>query len=266
MISAVIAVLVLIITGYFAGSLGLAALSSLVLVLGMVEYLDIGFLPGHTLPGSIRVVFVGCCVFLFLALSFLSLNEGFTVFGLVTVGYLSAILWTLHRNTPILLIRSLFFSSLVGFLYTGILPAFAIRTLLAANGIKWFVLLLAIVFAGDTAAYFAGLKFGKQKLMPEVSPKKTVAGAIGGLGGSALAACLLGYWFFGLPTLALIVPGSLFAGFFAQSGDLFESLLKRTCGVKDSGKIMPGHGGVLDRLDGIYFAAPVIYLISRWAT
>lgn len=194
-VSAVIAVVALIFTGYFAGALGLAALSSIVLLLGMVEYLDIGFLPGHSLPGNLRVIYVGCSVFLFLALSFLGLNEGFTAFGLATVIYLSAVLWVLNRSTPILLIRSLFFSSLVGFVYTAILPSFAIRTLLGGNGIKWFVLLLAVVFAGDTAAYFAGLKFGKQKLMPEVSPKKTVAGAVGGLAGSVLSAGILGAWF-----------------------------------------------------------------------
>ena len=152
----------------------------------------------------------------------------------------------------------------MGFIYTALLPSFAIRTLFLPNGIEWFILLLVVVFAGDTAAYFAGLKYGKKKLMPEVSPKKTVAGSIGGLGGSIVGAAIFGTWFFGAQSLISLLPAAALAGFLAQSGDLFESLLKRTCGVKDSGRIMPGHGGILDRLDGIYFAAPVFYLLARW--
>jgi len=163
-----------------------------------------------------------------------------------------------------MIIRSLFFSSLVGFIYTAILPAYAVRTLLLPHGIKWFVLMLTVVFAGDIFAYFSGLKFGNKKLIAEISPKKTIAGSIGGLAGSIVGAGLLGWWFFGPQSLVTLLPSAVLVGFLAQCGDFFESLLKRTCGVKDSGKIMPGHGGVLDRLDGVYFAAPVFYLLAHW--
>jgi phosphatidate cytidylyltransferase len=262
--SAAAAIIVLIATGYFAGQLGLAGLAALLLIFGVAEYTDLGFLAGFSLPGALRVLFVVSCGLVILTFAFMSLEDAFATLGAISVVFCSAVLWTLRGRTPLLLLRNLIFSSMTGLVYAAVLPSFAIRTLLAPNGIKWFVLLLAIVFAGDTAAYFAGLKFGKTKLMPEVSPHKTVAGAVGGLAGSVLIATALGWWFFGANSLVMLVPGSAVAGFLAQSGDLFESLLKRTAGVKDSGRIMPGHGGVLDRLDGVYFAAPIVYLLSMW--
>lgn len=262
--SAAAAIIVLIATGYFAGQLGLAGLAALLLIFGAVEYTDLGFLPGFSLPGALRALFVVSCGLIILTFAFMSLEDGFAALGGISVIFCSALLWTLRGQQPLLLLRNLAFSSLTGFVYAAVLPSFAIRTLLAPNGMKWFVLLLAVVFAGDTAAYFAGLKFGKTKLMPEVSPHKTVAGAIGGLAGSVVAAGALGFWFFGAKSLVVLIPGSAVAGLLAQSGDLFESLLKRTAGVKDSGRIMPGHGGVLDRLDGVYFAAPIVYLFSTW--
>ena len=118
--------------------------------------------------------------------------------------------------------------------------------------------LLIVVFAGDTGAYFAGRSFGKHKLYELISPKKTMEGAVGGLiasiVGGLLAQRLL------LPQLT-VVQGLLFGatgGIVGQIGDLAESLFKRATGTKDSGGLLPGHGGILDRLDGVLFAAPVV--------
>ncbi|HAN32086.1 MAG TPA: phosphatidate cytidylyltransferase [Myxococcales bacterium] len=119
--------------------------------------------------------------------------------------------------------------------------------------------LFAIVFAGDTAAYFAGRFFGKTKLYPLVSPKKTVEGTVGGLIGSMLAAAACSHWLLGSAELSSWVIVALLCGAIAQVGDLVESLFKRASGTKDSGSLLPGHGGMLDRLDGVLFAAPAFW-------
>jgi phosphatidate cytidylyltransferase len=121
------------------------------------------------------------------------------------------------------------------------------------------VLALCCAWGSDTAAYFAGKSIGGPKLYPVVSPNKTWSGAIGGLVMTMLAAVLAHYTF--LPTLPL-VPGVLVAGLAGaagQMGDLAESVLKRSAGVKDSGGILPGHGGILDRIDALVFSALVVF-------
>ena len=132
------------------------------------------------------------------------------------------------------------------------------------NGVTWIFLLGATVFSGDTGAYYAGTYFGKNPLAPAVSPKKTIEGALGGLSSTVCAGSLITFFF--LPNLSwsVAIPMFLAIGFFAQAGDLFESILKRTSGIKDSGVILPGHGGVLDRIDGVLFAAPVVYFFQTY--
>jgi phosphatidate cytidylyltransferase len=122
-----------------------------------------------------------------------------------------------------------------------------------ASPLVW---ILATVWAGDTAGLFVGKAFGKRLLAPQVSPNKTLAGAYGNLGACLLVGGLLAPAF-GLSPLAGLV-GGLGAGVFGQLGDLFESWLKRGFGKKDSGAWLPGHGGLLDRIDSLLFAAPAM--------
>jgi phosphatidate cytidylyltransferase len=116
-----------------------------------------------------------------------------------------------------------------------------------------------MAFAGDTAAYYVGRRLGRHKLYPEVSPGKTVEGTIGLVVGS-VAGCLLfrHYFFQALPMGHAIVLG-LAGSVLGQLGDLCESVLKRAAGVKDSGTLFPGHGGILDRLDCLIFITPFVY-------
>ena len=120
--------------------------------------------------------------------------------------------------------------------------------------------LFGIIWAGDSAAYYTGRALGRHKLAPHISPKKTVEGAIGGLAASVIAGILMGQWLLGesIGMLAIVSFSCAIAG---QVGDLAESALKRSAGVKDSSAILPGHGGMLDRLDSLLFAAPVFYLL-----
>ncbi|HWI40154.1 MAG TPA: phosphatidate cytidylyltransferase, partial [Verrucomicrobiae bacterium] len=126
-------------------------------------------------------------------------------------------------------------------------------------GIRWIFFLLLLIMAGDTAAYYVGSSLGKNRLYPEVSPKKSVEGAIGGLAGSVAAAFIAGWTFLPGISVSECVLLPLVLGPLGQLGDLFESLLKRSFGVKDSGGIIPGHGGILDRLDSLLFSAPVLF-------
>ena len=126
-----------------------------------------------------------------------------------------------------------------------------------SNGHWWLLTALAVVWAADTGAYFAGRKFGMLKLAPRVSPNKTVEGLIGGAFAGVGFSLLAGATTAQLPWVAVV---SLAAVLFSVVGDLFESLLKRHAGVKDSGHLIPGHGGILDRIDGVLAALPVFAL------
>lgn len=139
-----------------------------------------------------------------------------------------------------------------------------LRRDLGSAGPGFVVVTIMFAWLGDTGGYFGGRFFGKHKLYPAVSPKKTVEGAIGGLMGSVLGAVLAGVWF--LPSLPLAhgVPLALVAGALGQAGDLGESLIKRSTGVKDSGAIVPGHGGILDRVDALIVTSSVTFLYVIW--
>ncbi len=137
----------------------------------------------------------------------------------------------------------------------------------APRGLAWLLIVVLATWLGDTFAYLLGRSRGRHPLLPRVSPKKTVEGSIGGLAGSALAGGI-GSAVFGLGVSAWVGAGvGLGLGLVGQLGDLSESLLKRQVGVKDSGALIPGHGGVLDRIDALLFALavgwPLVDVIDR---
>jgi phosphatidate cytidylyltransferase len=153
--------------------------------------------------------------------------------------------------------------SLFGVLYLVFTPLYLTRIQASTDGMRWTIVFFLIVWAGDTAAYFVGKKYGKRKLYPTISPKKTLEGAGGGLLAGVFVAMIFKLAVFrGMPWAStLVVP--IFVGVFAQIGDLCESFLKRAYGKKDSGSVLPGHGGFLDRFDGIVFSLPVMYACIR---
>jgi phosphatidate cytidylyltransferase len=130
------------------------------------------------------------------------------------------------------------------------------------NGAQWTLFILALSFAADTGAFFAGRRFGRVHLAPRVSPNKTWEGVMGGML-LALAAAVCGVAWFGLAPLSFL-PLCLAAAAFSVVGDLTESLLKRHVHIKDSGRLFPGHGGVLDRIDSVTAATPVMTLGLIW--
>lgn len=159
-------------------------------------------------------------------------------------------------------------SSVVGIIYGGLLLTFVALLGREAGdaGWMWIILTLALVWSSDTGAYFAGRAFGKRKLYPAVSPNKSVEGSIGGLlstiafafGFDALFSHFFAHSWTELSALQILIL-AIPANILGQTGDLAESLIKRAHQVKDSGTIIYGHGGILDRIDALFFAAPWVY-------
>jgi phosphatidate cytidylyltransferase len=154
--------------------------------------------------------------------------------------------------------------ALAGFLYVALLGQYFVALRWLDDGRAWVYLAAFTTFATDTGAYAVGRLLGRHKLAPRISPGKTVEGGLGGLVAGALAAValnrLLGLDHADAAMLAL-GAGAAVAG---QLGDLAESLIKRVAGVKDMGALLPGHGGILDRLDSLLFVVPLIYAAARW--
>lgn len=186
------------------------------------------------------------------------------------VSFLSVIapaLYFLFRFGDIATVARRFTAMVAGIVYAGLLfMALAALKRDAGGGTEgghWVVLVLAIAWLGDTGAYFAGRFLGDAKLYPAVSPKKTWAGAWGGLAGSVGAAIVMKLFFLEqlgwVDTILIAAPGAALG----QMGDLAESLIKRSTGVKDSGSLLPGHGGILDRVDAVLFMAPYVLVYMQ---
>ncbi len=154
--------------------------------------------------------------------------------------------------------------ALGGVLYVGWLGAHLVLLRESDNGRDWVFLAVLSTFANDTAAYFAGRLAGRRPLSPRISPGKTVEGAVGGFAGALSAVLLLNYFLGIRMGAALALPLALLLPLAAQLGDLAESTLKRAMGVKDAGALLPGHGGLLDRLDSVLLTTVVVYYYLLW--
>ena len=149
--------------------------------------------------------------------------------------------------------------SILGALYIGIGFFYFIET--RAAGTEFVIFALLIVWTTDSGAYFTGKKFGKKKLWPEISPNKTIEGFIGGIATAIIFASVY-QWLSPISSSYLIlIIVTIIASIFGQVGDLVESALKRQYKVKDSGNILPGHGGILDRFDSLLFVLPLLHFL-----
>lgn len=152
--------------------------------------------------------------------------------------------------------------TVLGVLYAGLMPSFLISTRLMAHGREYLLVAVGAVWACDIAAYFIGRWLGRHKLAPDISPHKTIEGAVAGVIATvaATAAGAAAGWLSWPQAIAL---GAL-VGVLAQVGDLVASMLKREVGIKDYGTAIPGHGGILDRFDGLFFTAPFVFFLLNY--
>ncbi len=180
------------------------------------------------------------------------------------IAFLAAALHFLVRLKDIATVAHDLAMTITAFVYIPFTLAHLILLRQLPNGRSWLFLIMLIVMTNDTAAYYVGSAIGRRRLYPQVSPNKSIEGALGGLTASLLGALLAKFTFFSSLGYGDAVLAALLIGLAGQAGDLFESLLKRSFGVKDSGTVFPGHGGVLDRLDSIIFAAPVTYYVTLY--
>jgi phosphatidate cytidylyltransferase len=213
-----------------------------------------GFLRARA--SSVRLLYV-VAVAALLPLSWIAtatLEGKATVLAVAVLWWVAALLWIVfapRRAAP-------WSAALAGML--ALVPAWVALSRLRLDvprGGEWMLFILILVWVADIAAFFVGRRFGRMRLAPEVSPGKTWEGALGGAAVSTLVA-IAGSGWFGITPL-VFVPLCLVAVAFSIVGDLTESLLKRFAGMKDSGTLFPGHGGVMDRIDSVTGAAPVLF-------
>ena len=250
----------LLVLGIAYASHGLfAGLVFVVCALALHEFYHMAQPDGGRLESSLAVVAgVCCCAGLVYA------KTGPAVLISIVAPLMFLALVSLFRFRTIQSASTELAFGMLGILYVPVLLSHAIFLRELPAGRAWIFLVLLVVMASDTMAYFVGMKLGKHRLYEAVSPNKTIEGALGGLAGAVLGAALSKLWFFQTLQLVDVVVLGVLVGVFSQLGDLVESLLKRSFGVKDSGNMIPGHGGLLDRLDSLLFAFPVAFYYAIW--
>ena len=246
------------------GGLPLFIITMLIIYFATKEYVIIlrhkGFYP------SIKVILFADVFFATLAY----LNKFNMLSFAVTISSIVAFIWVLFKGRQPYIANVA--TTILGFIYSGLFPLYLIfirdigthpqymymiKMPAEHEGLGYLVLLFFCVLFTDTGCYYFGMKFGKNKLAPVISPNKTIEGSIGGAVCALIGGFIIAY-FIKLPWYHTIIA-ALLVTTFAQIGDLCESLLKRDAGVKDSGNLLPGHGGFLDRTDSYVFTIPVIY-------
>ena len=248
-LSALVGIPVILLSVWYGG-LSLSAVLLIVVTIGVIEMCRLWeglnirvWIPGAIIGGFLYVVAAYSANGLMFELAlFLSL--------IVSIVYLIAA----YPSFSLTDLAATVFTPL----YTGWLLAYLVHLRQLPNGFWWVLLVLVCTWSTDTFAYFVGVNLGRHKLAPVVSPNKSVEGSLGGVAGSVVAAIIMGLVKHQLPVWHFIVIG-LLVGVIGQAGDLLESAFKRMAGIKDSGKLIPGHGGVLDRFDSLYLTAPVLY-------
>jgi phosphatidate cytidylyltransferase len=265
-----------------AGGAALAALLAIASAIGAWEYFRIARASGQT---PMEDVGIACAGIIPLVVHARFLGIQIPVIPIAAVAFVAILGLAIWRRGVEGRPLGATATTIVGAVYTGGMLSFGyglryhpyafadaeIGSVRVASGALLLMLPLLVTWASDIGGYVVGRSMGRRKLIPSVSPGKTVEGSIGGLAASVLVAWAFGdfvlggaaqlgfKWFpWGIIAFGVAVSAA------AQIGDLFESLIKREAGVKDSSRILPGHGGILDRLDSLFFVLPVSYLFIHW--
>jgi len=213
------------------------------------------------LIGGRRVLTLGLCLLPVLA-------AGSDRVDLVLAGVIASLLaagvLALQGYTVLADVFRYFSATILASVYVSLCMAHVVFIRFLADGPFWLTLLVAVVAGSDTGAYYAGRAYGQRKLFPQISPKKTVAGGVGGLVAGIAVAELLALVFPDRVEPLLLLPAAALLVVVGIGGDLTESMIKRTMGTKDSGTILRGHGGLLDRVDSLLLAGPVLFYLLHF--
>ncbi len=237
----------------------LAALVSVAALFAVREYLRIIF-GNNEDPISNIIKIISYTVSMTLIIS-ACLGSWEVLFLILAMNLMALSIFVLSRFASNHAIFDIIAKQVLGIVYIPVSLSLLIFIKELPGGTLWIVWLLIVIFSNDTGAFYSGKFFGKRALSPNISPNKTVEGSLGG----GVAAMVVGFIFCSLffkdLSLALLtIPGSFLLAAAGQIGDLFESAMKRASSIKDSGRILPGHGGMLDRIDGLLLAIPVLYV------
>ena len=255
-LSALVLLPVVVGTVWFLPPIGTLVLACVFALLAFIEYATIVAALGAHVPRVVAgiAVVAGCIAVGQSLLSVdLLLMSAVIAFGALAVAGGTPSPRVLHDTV----------SSVFPIAYIG-LPLGALAAVRAISGREAVLLLAITIVVSDSAQYYCGRTFGRRPLAPAISPKKTLEGAIGGMVFGTATMAIGGRWVFPDANLPLLILVSAAIAALGIVGDLFESMLKRSAGVKDSSNIIPGHGGVLDRIDSWLFAAPVFYAFVRY--
>jgi phosphatidate cytidylyltransferase len=232
-------------------------IAEVLVVIGCTEYCGLAGSAGLKLPVA---AVSGAAALTTAAVAFGGARlDGVLMAALVLVGVLAMTEWQGAETGVVTAAAALFPAVYLG------LPIGALVAVRSAHGSGALFLLMLTIVVSDTAQYYFGRAFGRQLLAPRISPKKTVEGALAGfLLGAVFFAIAGAWWLPGVMPVARMAMGFLVVAL-GIAGDLFESMIKRSAGAKDSSTLIPGHGGILDRVDALLFAAPIYYLVLKYS-
>lgn len=252
-LTAIVAVPLLFAVIFFGSDLLFSIMIISVILLGVYEYHHMVFGAGY-LWEKVQGLLIGFFIPLAVYSGEMQLLLALLSFSVLLI-FMTYLLRIKNDRFDILPVGKM----ILGFMYVPLMMSYFILIRRLDQGVLWIFFLLVLAFSGDVTAYYVGKNFGKKKLLPLVSPNKTVEGTVALFVGSTAGCIFFQQVFF--PALPLIhtVTMGFFGSVLGQLGDLCESAMKRASGVKDSGVILPGHGGILDRLDSLIFIAPFVY-------
>ena len=236
-----------------------AALVSVVAIFAVREYLRI-ICPSETGPAAQAIKVISYTISMILVMG-ACLGSWQLMFLIQALNLMALSIFVLFRFASSPKVFEMISKQVLGIVYIPMSLALLVFIRELDGGILWIIWLLIVAFANDTGAFYTGTYLGKTKLAPTISPKKTIEGSLGGIATSVVAGFIFCLIFFSDLNLALwAIPCALIMAVAGQIGDLFESAMKRASNIKDSGRILPGHGGMLDRIDGLLLAIPVLYV------
>lgn len=245
-------IFLLVVLVVFANPFLFSVTATLIVSLALLEYYRM------TISGDKGLLITGTLLGITIPISVYAAGlNGFL--GSLTIAALLIFTYCLFIHDSLASLTNRIGIGILGIIYIAVPLSYLILIRELEQGSLWILFLFFIVAANDISAFYVGTRFGKYKLAPAVSPNKTIEGAFGGLIGGIITALLFQQFFLLKASLLETLLLALVIGIVGQLSDLFESLIKRSAGVKDSGNILPGHGGVLDRIDSIIFTAPVLY-------